>query len=107
MAHWPAGWYMILDPPWLGVGAGKYAAAYPDYFVATWREALGHAHNYYLNILAELGVVGGAGLGWPLRPSFGPPGGALGRSEAARNDFWRAPLAGGFCGVVGFSVPKP
>src|SRR5438132_2843870 len=62
MAHWQAGWYMFLDHPWLGVGAGNYAHAYPAYFVGSWREALGHAHNYYLNILAELGIVGGGVL---------------------------------------------
>ena len=104
MAHWQAGWYMFLDHPWLGVGAGNYAAAYPDYFVATWREALGHAHNYYLNILAELGVVGGAVLVWLLGLSFVQLGGALVRSEAARNDFWRALLAGVFGGLVVFCV---
>src|SRR5262249_43425840 len=59
MAHWQAGWYMFLDHPWLGVGAGNYAQAYPDYYVGSWIEPLGHAHNYYLNMLAELGIVGG------------------------------------------------
>ena len=24
MAHWQAGWYMFLDQPWFGVGAGNY-----------------------------------------------------------------------------------
>ena len=33
MAHWQAGWYMFVDHPWLGVGAGNYAEAYPTYFV--------------------------------------------------------------------------
>src|SRR5207253_6934884 len=99
MAHWQAGWYMFLDHPWLGVGAGNYAAAYPDYFVATWREALGHAHNYYLNILAELGVVGGAVLVWLLWLSFVRLGGAPGRSDAMRSGFvppWRRVCVGGW-----------
>jgi O-antigen ligase len=104
MAHWQAGWYMFLDHPWLGVGAGNYAAAYADYFVGTWREALGHAHNYYLNILAELGVVGGALLVLLLGVAFTQFGGALVRSEGVRNDFWRAVLAGIFGGVVVFSM---
>jgi len=104
MAHWQAGWYMFVDHPWLGVGAGNYAAAYPQYFVGTWREALGHAHNYYLNILAELGVVGGAVLVWLLGLSFVQLGGAVVRSKAARNDFWRAVLAGVLGGLVVFCV---
>jgi putative inorganic carbon (HCO3(-)) transporter len=104
MAHWQAGWYMFLDHPWLGVGAGNYAAAYPQYFVGTWREALGHAHNYYLNILAELGVLGGGLLLLLLALAFRQLGGALVRSELMRGTFWRAVLAGIFGGLIVFCV---
>jgi O-antigen ligase len=58
MAHWQAGWYMFLDYPFLGVGPGNYPAAYEDYYIPPWREPLGHAHNYYLNMAAEAGVPG-------------------------------------------------
>lgn len=58
MAHWQAAWYMFLDHPWLGVGTGNYAEAYPRYYLRGWLEPLGHAHNLYLNQLAEIGVVG-------------------------------------------------
>jgi O-antigen ligase len=94
MAHWQAGWYMFLDHPWLGVGAGNYPAAYPDYFVATWREALGHAHNYYLNILAELGVLGGGVLLVFVSSAFIRLAGALIRSEGASARPKRESLAG-------------
>jgi O-antigen ligase len=104
MAHWQAGWYMFIDHPWLGVGAGNYAQAYPQYFVGTWREALGHAHNYYLNILAELGVLGGGLLLLLLGLAFRQLGGALVRSELLRDSFWRAVLAGAFAGLVVFCV---
>ena len=104
MAHWQAGWYMFLDHPWLGVGAGNYAAAYPQYFVGSWREALGHAHNYYLNIMAELGVVGGGLLLLLLALAFRTLGGALVRSEPLRTTFWRAVLAGVFAGLIVFSI---
>jgi putative inorganic carbon (HCO3(-)) transporter len=63
MAHWQAAWYMLLDHPILGVGAGNYPAAYDSYSLPGWREALGHAHNYYLNMAAEAGLVGAAALG--------------------------------------------
>jgi O-antigen ligase len=82
MAHWQAGWNMFVDHTWLGVGAGNYAQAYPDYFIGSWREPLGHAHNYYLNILAELGVMGGAVLLVFLGLAYRELGGALTRSEA-------------------------
>jgi O-antigen ligase len=69
-----------------------------------WREALGHAHNYYLNILAELGVVGGSILVLLLGLAFRQFGGVLVRSEAATRSFWRAVLAGVLGGLVVFSV---
>jgi O-antigen ligase len=58
MAHWQAALDMWGDHPWLGIGIGNYAAAYPRYSLPTWDEPLGHAHNYYLNIGAETGLVG-------------------------------------------------
>jgi putative inorganic carbon (HCO3(-)) transporter len=104
MAHWQAGWYMFLDNQWLGVGAGNYADAYPTYFVGMWREALGHAHNYYLNMLAELGIIGGGVLLLLLGLAFRQIGGALVRSENHGDEFWRAVLAGVFGGLVVFCV---
>jgi O-antigen ligase len=58
LAHWQAAWEMAADAPWLGVGFGNYAAAYPRYALVNWPLALGHAHNYYLNLLAETGIIG-------------------------------------------------
>lgn len=58
MAHWQAAAGMFNDHPWLGVGIGNYPVAYPRYAVGRWRDPLGHAHNYYLNIAAEAGLVG-------------------------------------------------
>ncbi|MCB8967453.1 MAG: O-antigen ligase family protein [Ardenticatenaceae bacterium] len=58
LAHWQAALGMARDHVWLGVGFGNYEAAYPDYRLINWADALGHAHNYYLNLLAEVGVLG-------------------------------------------------
>jgi putative inorganic carbon (HCO3(-)) transporter len=58
MAHWQAAWGMFSDRPWLGVGIGNYEPVYPAYSLPGWTEPLGHAHNYYLNIAAEAGLVG-------------------------------------------------
>jgi O-antigen ligase len=104
MAHWQAGWYMFLAHPWLGVGAGNYAQAYPDYYVGSWIEPLGHAHDYYINMLAELGVVGGGLLLLLLFLAFRQLGGALVRSEEQSDTFWRAVLAGSFGGLIVFCV---
>ncbi len=58
MAHWQAALAMWTDHPWLGVGIGNYEPVYGRYALPLWPYALGHAHNYYLNIGAEAGVVG-------------------------------------------------
>jgi O-antigen ligase len=58
LAHWQAAIRMIEASPWVGQGFGNYAAAYPDFRLLPWENALGHAHNYYLNIFAELGLAG-------------------------------------------------
>jgi len=58
MAHWQTALDMWRENFWLGVGFGCYEPAYPDYRLINWPMALGHAHNYYLNLLAETGLLG-------------------------------------------------
>ncbi len=58
MAHWQAALAMWRSHFWLGVGLGCYEPAYPAYRLINWPIALGHAHNVYLNFLAETGLVG-------------------------------------------------
>ncbi len=58
LAHWQAAVDMARDDLWTGVGFGNYAAAYPRYALINWPDALGHAHNYYLTLLAEVGLPG-------------------------------------------------
>lgn len=60
LAHWQAAVNMATGHPWLGVGFGGYETAYPEYRLIAWRFPLGHAHNYYLNVLAETGMIGAA-----------------------------------------------
>jgi putative inorganic carbon (hco3(-)) transporter len=58
LAHWQAAVDMARDDLWTGVGFGNYEAAYGEYALINWPAALGHAHNYYLNLLAEVGILG-------------------------------------------------
>ena len=58
LAHWQAAIRMVESYSVLGVGAGNYEIAYSSYRLLNWPEALGHAHNYYLNVLAETGIMG-------------------------------------------------
>lgn len=58
VAHWVAGINMFLASPLLGVGMGNYQYAYPAYHQGIFVLPLGHAHNYYINIAAEAGLLG-------------------------------------------------
>lgn len=59
MAHWQAGWRMFDDQPLSGVGAGNFNVQYSDYFVREqFQFSRGHAHNFYIHLLAEVGIVG-------------------------------------------------
>lgn len=66
MAHLQAAWHMLQRYPLLGVGPGNYTIAYetppgPDQSpinIRPWYESRGHAHNYYLHIAAEAGLLG-------------------------------------------------
>ena len=68
LAHWQAAAAMASAHLWTGVGLGNYEVVYPAYALPRWPHALGHAHNEYLNTLAETGLVGMVGylLGWAL-----------------------------------------
>ncbi len=61
VAHWEAAAAMWSDRPWLGQGPGHYELVYDRYRLPRWSAPLGHAHNYYLHLLAEDGLVGLAG----------------------------------------------
>jgi putative inorganic carbon (HCO3(-)) transporter len=100
MAHWQAAIGMFTDHPWLGVGIGNYAVAYPQYAVGRWRDPLGHAHNYYLNIAAEAGIIG---LGAYLL-LFGAGFAVAWRTIQRTQGYWRAVALGGLGILVHLSV---
>ncbi|MBK9122747.1 MAG: O-antigen ligase family protein [Chloroflexi bacterium] len=58
LAHWQAAVEMARLSPVTGVGLGNYEVVYPQVRLMSWKFALGHAHNYYLNVLAETGMIG-------------------------------------------------
>jgi putative inorganic carbon (hco3(-)) transporter len=61
VAHWEAAARMWSDAPWLGQGPGHFEVVYGQYRLPSWPEPLGHAHNAYLQLLAEAGLIGLAG----------------------------------------------
>jgi O-antigen ligase len=58
---WDINLRMIRDHPWLGVGPGNYLLHYMEYsgVLGLIRGPL-HAHNAYLEVTVEMGLVGGA-----------------------------------------------
>lgn len=58
LAHWQAAREMARNHFWLGVGIGNYEPVYGAYALLNWPYPLGHAHNIYLNIFAETGLIG-------------------------------------------------
>lgn len=100
LAHWVAALRMWESAPWLGVGPGNYGTVYPTVRLPLWEEPLGHAHNIYLNTLAETGLVGFGGylalwgviILWLWRQY---------QRATEQQAHWQAALALGVLGVVG------
>lgn len=63
LAHWQAAVEMARISPLTGIGLGNYEVVYPQVRLMAWKFPLGHAHNYYLNVLAETGMIGAAAYG--------------------------------------------
>ncbi len=59
MAYWFGGLRMAADHPWRGVGLGNYGREYDArYFTSPFMKSQVHAHNYYIHITAETGIIG-------------------------------------------------
>jgi O-antigen ligase len=101
VAHWVAAVRMWESAPWLGVGPGNYEAVYPSVRLPQWEEPLGHAHNIYLNVLGESGLVGtvaflafwGVTVAWLTRRR---------RAALAARDGWGGALAVGALGMLAY-----
>lgn len=69
---WEAGWYMFLDNPVLGVGAGNFIHRIGDYQrLADWygshrNLSYRSSHSLYLQVLPELGLAGALVYGYIL-----------------------------------------
>ena len=83
LAFWESTIAMIQDHPFLGIGWGAYWMVYPEYdfYLQGADIRIVHAHNWYLNYAAEIGIPGMLAFVWlffgslvlALRQRFLPP----------------------------------
>ena len=61
---WQSAWNMFKDHPVLGVGLGQYTENYQQKYMSPYAKEpnLTHAHNNFMQMLAENGIVGFAGF---------------------------------------------
>ena len=61
---WQSAWNMFKDHPVLGVGLGQYTENYQQKYISPHAKEpnLTHAHNNFMQMLAENGIVGFAGF---------------------------------------------
>ena len=57
-------WHIFLDHPVIGTGLGTLQQVYPPYETVYDGKIVNHAHNDYLEALAETGALGGICCGW-------------------------------------------
>jgi len=96
MAQMQAGWGMFLAHPLTGVGPGNFTPAYPAFAIGTWYASRGHAHNYYIHILAETGVIGALAY---LALLAGVIRQAIATLRAENRTIWRSATIG-CCGII-------
>ena len=59
-------WHIFLDHPVVGTGLGTLQIVYPPYETLYDAKVVNHAHNDYLEALAETGTLGGLCCAWFL-----------------------------------------
>ena len=52
-------WHIFLDHPVMGTGLGTFQQVFPPYETLYDSKIVNHAHNDYLELLAEAGILGG------------------------------------------------
>lgn len=71
LEYWSASSKIFLDHPVAGVGIGAFPAIYPAYGVSSAKyERLEQAHNDYLQILTDAGLIGALIAAWFLLEVF-------------------------------------
>lgn len=98
---WENTWTMIRHNPLIGVGLGAYETAYPIYARENGMQGVtAEAHNDYLQILADAGVIGGILVVWFIWALFR----AIARGVRSPDPLMAAIAIGGGAGLFGLLV---
>lgn len=55
---WQTAWNMFLSRPWIGVGLFTFMANFEKFCPVKYEYGIPYAHNCYLQIMAEIGIIG-------------------------------------------------
>jgi O-antigen ligase len=83
--------HIFVNHPWVGTGLGTLVVAYPGYASFYDGRTVDHAHNDYLELLADTGVIGGLLGGCFVGLFFWR---AIENFESTKRSFTRASMAG-------------
>jgi O-antigen ligase len=98
--YWPLAWQTFLASPFWGVGPYTFSSQYLRHYSIPPSILYVHAHNFYLTIAAEMGLVGLAALAWLL----GSLGYALLKAWQRANRQSRLLIAGCIGGLSALAV---
>ncbi len=94
---WRSSWELIKLNPWTGVGFGAYFLAIPEYQIGSGRLKLEQAHNDYLDLAANGGVIAVGLAGWFIAMVIWRARFPLRSRDAYR----RAACLGAMAGIIG------
>lgn len=104
MVHWQVAGNMFLSSPVVGVGIGNFNVLFNKFGVQGWPYSRGHAHNYYLHLLAEVGLVGFSGYMIMLITAFATAYRALRRIRARKDVYGEIVIIGALGILATFSM---
>jgi len=55
---WQAGWKMFVARPWIGLGLGTFMFNFKKFIAEDYKYTASYAHNCYLQMASELGIIG-------------------------------------------------
>lgn len=97
---WGASWRLIKERPWTGVGFGAYFLAIPQHQVGAGRLRVEQAHNEYLDIVANGGLIALGIAGWFIVTLIW----RVRKPLRSRDEFRRAAALGAVAGLLDVGV---